>query len=92
MKIETKRLVSKECFESLKIGDNLLIKWDKTTRDNANKKPVSPMITRIREIKEHNNEIILEEPDNLYFNYMMYLNPDEHGHSRCRLVELVNIK
>ena len=84
-------LISLSDFESLQKGDCLCILWDKTTRNGKNEEVQSPMISKIKEIKIEQYEIILDEPHNLYFNYNMYLHPKTQGMSRCKTVTKLNI-
>jgi hypothetical protein len=79
---------TKRQFESLKKGDLVVIEW---RRDSyiGNKRTRFAAYTVI-ENKERTTEIILQTKNNVYFNYMMFLDPDIHGVSNCEsIVKLI---
>jgi hypothetical protein len=67
--LKLKKLTTIEEIESLVKDEILIIKWDKRARNNRNK-PIGPlMATKVRENKAYAEEIILDEPNNVYFCY-----------------------
>ncbi len=88
--IVTKQLEELADFENLRKGDVVVVEWrrDVPTNKRGTKK------TRLASYEVVDNlirqtEIILQMPLNIYFNYMMFLEPEEHGVSNVRSIMLI---
>lgn len=85
--IETKQITTLQDFQSLKKGDTVAVSW-KRDMFLGNKEVRFGTYT-IVENKERTTEIILQTKHNVYFNYMMFLNPKEMGVSNCKSIVLI---
>lgn len=89
--IEAKKLKELADFEALKKGDIVLVEW----RRDVLKSKKGLKRTRFASYEVVDNltrqtEIILQKSMNIYFNYMMFLDPVRHGVSNVRNITLVS--
>lgn len=85
--IQVKQIETLEDFEKLKTGDIVAVEWD---RDAYKGDKITRFATyEIYENKARTTEIILQRKNNVYFNYMMFLYPKEHGVSNCKSIILL---
>lgn len=85
--IHTQNIETLEDFQELKKGDLVAVEWkrdmyfgNKQTRFGT---------YEIAENEERSTEIILQKKHNVYFNYMMFLNPKELGSSNLKSIILL---
>jgi hypothetical protein len=85
--IQTKDIETLDDFKRLKKGDLVAVEWK---RDNyiGDKRTRFATYT-IVENKERTTEIILQKKNNVYFNYSMFLNPEQDGSSICQSIMLL---
>lgn len=85
--IQVKDINTEEDFKRLKKGDLVACEF---RRDNyvGNKRTRFATYT-IVENKERTNEIILQKKNNVYFNYSMFLNPENDGLSNLKSIVLL---
>ena len=85
--IQTKDIETLEDFKRLKKGDLVAVEW---RRDMYfGNKEARFGTYQIIENKERTTEIILQEKNNVYFNYSMFLNPEKEGISNCKSIMLI---
>ena len=88
--ILTKQLKDLEDFKELKKGDIVAVEWRRDV--NTNKRGTKRTRFATYEIADNlkrQKEIILQKPMNIYFNYMMFLEPEKHGVSNARSITLI---
>ena len=88
--IKTKELGTLQDFENLKKGDLVAVEWRRDVQKTKTKR------TRFATYEIAANlarqaEIILQKPMNVYFNYLMFLQPEIHGVSNVRAITLISI-
>lgn len=74
--METKELKTKEDFETLNVGDFLACEFHRDIHDHPNEYRFN--VFKIAQIKKHDNEIILQKKNNIYFNYQMFLDGESN--------------
>lgn len=85
--IECKELKTIEDFESLEKGDFLACEFHRDVHDHP-KKPFRFKVFQIVEVKKRTKEIILQNKNNLYFNYGMFIDPSD-GASNLKSAVLI---
>ena len=88
--IKTKELGTLQEFESLKRGDVVAVEWRRDVQ-KTKKKRTRFAIYEIADNLTRQTEIILQKPLNVYFNYLMFLQPEIHGVSNVRAITLISI-
>jgi len=90
--IVTKELKTLPDFESLKKGDVVAVEWRRDVQTNKrNTKRTRFATYQITDNLARQTEIILENKMNIYFNYSMFLDPENHGVSNVRAITLISI-
>jgi len=88
--IVTKELKSLEDFQGLKKGDVVAVEWRRDVPVNKRGTKKTRFASyEIADNLERTTEIILHKPMNIYFNYSMFLNPEEMGVSNVRTITLL---
>ncbi len=87
MSIKTKQLCTLEDFKSVKEGDWLAVEW-KLDSYIGNKR-TRFAVYQVIEVKERLAEIILQRKNNVYFNYLLFLDLME-GCSNAKRVTLIS--
>jgi len=85
--IHTQLMETISDFQNLKKGDLVVCEWKLDSYVN-NKRTRFAAYT-IVENKERTAEIILQLKNNIYFNYMMFLEPDNYGVSNLKSIILL---
>lgn len=85
--IVTENIQTLEGFKKIKKGDILAIEWHRDSYFEQNRTRFATYV--VVENKERTTEIILQKKNNIYFNYMMFLDPKDHGQSNCKTVVLI---
>lgn len=86
--IQTKNIETLEDFKRLGKGDLVAIEWRRDMY--CGDKECRLGTYKIIENKERCTEIILQKKHNVYFNYNLFLNPDD-GISNCKNIVLIRI-
>lgn len=88
--IVTKQLKDLVDFESLKKGDVVAVEWrrDVPTNKRGTKKTRFSSYEIVDNLTSQ-TEIILQKSMNIYFNYMMFLDPENQGWSNVRSITLI---
>ena len=88
--IRFKILKTIEDFEGLKKGDVVAVEWRRDVPTNKRGTKRTRFVTyEISDNLLRQTEIILQKPMNIYFNYMMFLKPEEMGVSNVREIFLL---
>lgn len=87
--IDTNHLSTLQDFQSLKKGDIVAVEWRRDVQKTKRTRTRFG-VYNIAENKSGTTEIILQKPLNIYFNYMMFLEPKEHGLSNACSVVLIS--
>jgi len=85
--ISSRPLTKLQDFQSLKKGDLVVVEWKRDMYFGNKQKRFGSY--EIVENKERTNEIILQTKNNVYFNYNMFLNP-ENGISNLKSAILIS--
>lgn len=83
--IAFKELKTIEDFESLKKGDQVACEFKRDVNDYPKKYRFN--IFKIYDVKTNTTEIILQKKNNLYFNYLMFIN----GESNLSMAYLIYV-
>jgi hypothetical protein len=86
--IVAKELRTLDDFEALKKGDVVAVEWRRDVQ-KTKKKRTRFASYEVVENKADQTEIILQKAMNVYFNYSMFLNPEEMGVSNVRAITLL---
>jgi len=90
--IVTKELKALPDFVSLKKGDVVAVEWRRDVQTNKrNTKRTRFATYEITDNLARQTEIILENKMNIYFNYSMFLDPENQGVSNVRAITLISI-
>ena len=88
--IESIELKTLADFEGLKKGNCVAVEWRRNVpTSKRSEKTTRFAVYTVVDNLTRNTEIILEKPMNIYFNYMMFLDPETHGVSNARHVTLL---
>jgi len=85
--IRTRFITSLEDFQELKKGDLVAVEWKRYNYINWKRTRFATY--NIVENKERTTEIILQKKMNVYFNYSMFLDPENDGVSNCKSIMLL---
>jgi hypothetical protein len=89
--IKSKMLKTLKDFEALSKGDIIAVEWRRDVNVNKSGTKRTCFATYvINDNLSQQTEIILEKTMNIYFNYMMFLNPKEMGVSNAREILLLS--
>jgi hypothetical protein len=88
--IKCKELEVLADFEGLKKGDSVAVEWRRNVNlDKRGKKQTRFAFYEVAKNQDRTTEIILNLPLNVYFNYLMFLEPKLHGVSNVRSITLL---
>ena len=88
--IIAKELKTLENFQGLKKGDVVAVEWRRNVKTNKRGTKTTRFASyEVADNLERQTEIILNKPMNIYFNYSMFLNPEEMGISNVRSITLL---
>ena len=85
--IRTRFITSLEDFQELKKGDLVAVEWKRDNYINGKRTRFATYI--IVENKARTTEVILQIKMNVYFNYSMFLDPEQDGASNCKSIMLL---
>ena len=85
--IRVKKIESREDFESLRRGDVVACEFHRDVHDYPRKSFRFKVFT-IYDVKQRTSEVILQKSNNIYFNYDLFLNP-ENGVSNLKSIVLI---
>ena len=88
--INCKKLNDLADFEGLKKGDFVAVEWRRDVPVNKRRTKRTRFSTyEVAENKADTTEIILNKPMNVYFNYLMFSDPENHGVSNVKSIALL---
>jgi len=88
--INCKNLHDLADFEGLKKGDFVAVEWRRDVPVNKRGTKRTRFSTyEVAGNKADTTEIILNKPMNVYFNYSMFTDPENHGFSNAKSITLL---
>ena len=86
--IKAEYISTPEGFEELKKGDTVAVEWKRDSFKNNKRTRFASY--EVAENKKDARELILQRKNNVYFNYGMFLNPEEV--SNCKHIIKISVK